>query len=280
MNPSLDKNLKLASKVIDNLKKRKSYVIIPSILDLVFLILIGVVLSFSLIHLEPIIQQNALNNQAPSLTADEGALLDYYEKQIDYGSQIIAVFSFFAIAALFLWLIFQGINWWMASKFIRKKFSKVMFSLNFFVFSLVSFILLVIIGIFYLDYTVKSRMGMYDIMPLVGINVFSIVFVFLISYFTSVAYGISSKYNIIDALKNTFIIGLKRWKDLLAYCAMIVLLFLLLNYLILPLIGWFITLIPMPELLAWTIYLVIGSAVIFPLFAWARIYLIEVIESK
>ena len=281
MKETINKNLKLASKTIDNLKKRKLYFILPSLMDFLFLFICGIVLINALAILEPIIEKNAAERQnIPEIGADESAMLAYYENQIEYGAQIIAVFSLFAIAAFVLWLIFQGINWWLASKLIRNKVRKLNFFFNFFVVSLIGFIFMVIIGIFYLDSSVKIRMGLYNLMPLLGINIFSIVFLFLVCYFASIGYAISSKYNILGVLKNIFIIGIKRAKDLMVYWFVFIILLFALNYLILPLVGWLVLLIPMPELIGWIIYLLIGCMMVFPIFAFARVYLINIIEKE
>lgn len=124
------------------------------------------------------------------------------------------VFKYIGLALLFGFLIWtgaKGIQWYLANKIVKKKVPWTTYAVKFCAinaFWMFAFVIITVFGINLLDYTVFSAF------PLFGENFvvnLTFAFLFVLSYFAFISYCLPPK----PVFKQTFRLGIKKWRTLL-----------------------------------------------------------------
>ena len=196
---------------------------------------------------------------------------DFIDKQpqfVEHYFVIAEYFVYIMLTAYACWMIFQGVNWWLANRASGNKENFWRYCLKFFLLNIiVLFILTIIIYI-------PIFISMIDVFAFLTIItqffarlVFYIAFAVLV-YFAGIAYALIAKHALLRSLKQAFIIGFTRWKELVpAYIIDFVVLYALV----------FIILFFRESFLA---MFLITILLFLPTAFWIRILIAEIVNKK
>jgi hypothetical protein len=155
-----------------------------------------------------------MSEQVQAIGASEGlpelAVLSSPEFASAYHALLKYIGIFFA-GSFLIWLVCKGFVWLLAHKTVEKRTPLVPFALKFAgmtLFWLVAFLALAIVVINLFDYT------LFGVLPLIGrasANVLAVGMFWALAYFVFISYALVPK----SAFKNTFVLGVKCWKELL-----------------------------------------------------------------
>lgn len=255
------------------LKENPSYLAVPVMIDIVFLFLVGFLGSYLASKSMPYFESFANINMAATAinTVDNSEMSGFLQQSAEkmmLSSKIMAVFAEVVFTVFILWIVFQGINWFLASKCVSKdtKFKK--YFLNFSANSFLWFIANVIIWVFFINISFKNVVSSAGISQSL-INLLFIALFLVWTYFLFVGYAISYKYSLMESLKKILVIGINDFKEIISAYIILVVLFLLANFL-LRLFGS----------ISFAALIISGIIIVLPLIAFARVYLVKVFESK
>jgi len=268
----LKNNIKTLKESFDLGKKNINYIVVPILIDIIFLLLVGAAGSFVLEKAIPYLEEFAeINVNAPSLTsmtdAEFTAFLEQSAEKTYLSNQAFNVFLKFIGIIFLLWVIFQGLNWFLASKCVNNKTSYKRFMLNFSIISLISLVLSSLIAFLLVSLAVQNIMSQNYFANTFIVNVLTVIFTTIILFFLFVSYSISHKYKLKELLKKTFAIGLKEFKKIIIAYTTLIILFFIVNYLMqLAYLGGAAALLS------------VGMLILMPIIALSRIYLIKTLN--
>jgi hypothetical protein len=266
-------------KTINNIKQslttvktKPFYLFAQIVLDLLFLVLIGVfgnmILSKSIPFLEKMAVLNQGTQTVTSLASDEASAMIIQQTQmLSLLSKVLGVFIKFIAVVFILWIILQGLNWFLAVRSDRK-ISLKKYLLKFSIISLISTILIVILTLLFVNFSIKNLLTLTPIISQSLINNLMIAITIIIVYFTINAYSILDKHNLRTTIKRSFKVGVKNFKEIIIAYLILVILFTIANYIV-----------KLFALLGFTGLMISGIIVIMPLIAFSRIYLIKTINT-
>jgi len=245
------------------LRSKPFYLVVPAFLDLLFLFLLGFFGSIIGARAVPYFQRIAEIQQGTFLrdiaASDPTAFAQTGTEIALYTASLLQLFSLIMIMTLVLWIIFQGINWYLASSVVSKVSWK-KYVLNFFLLSVVVSIILFILVILFFQAQFQQA--------LVGGSNLKIPFVItliVLSYFLFIGYALAGKYNFHILLKEIFVKGVKNFVPYVSMYVVAGVLMLIAHYII--------KLLALSGIMAFM--LVIGSVIVFPLLAFIRVYIIR-----
>jgi hypothetical protein len=261
-------------KTFDLVKKEPFYIAVPSLIDIMFLLVLGYVGNFFLItKAAPLLERIAeikIGSSVASVEEYATAVMSQQSEIFPLAMQVMGIFFQLALSILILWIVFQGVNWYLASKFDNKKVKVWKFFKNFTVATIVIAIFEFIIALFYYNLTLKNVLGNNSPIVQLVVNSISIIALVVLYYFALINYSICYKYSLkkLELCKKTIIIGVKRFKDISLAILVLVLMFLILNYAV-----------KVVSLISVNLMLVTGVILVFPLIAFSRMYLIKIINK-
>ncbi len=266
--------MKLLNYQINNLKqsfelltKSPIYLAVPILIDIIFLLAIGFVGSIFTTKALPYLERLATLQTTPLTTNDASALITQQTQIASLLTNIIIVFLQIILAVFALWIIFQGINWFLAVKCVKKKANLKKYSLNFIIINIICVLLTAIIAKFFFEITLKNLLTSTPIVSQSLINIITILILIIILYFLFIGYAISYKYNLKDFLKNIFKIGVKDFKKIILAYITLIILFFIANYIV-KLFS-----------LSFASMIIAGVIILMPLITFSRIYLIKILEQ-
>jgi hypothetical protein len=183
----------------------------------------------------------------------------------DAYAQLLKYIGIFVVSAFIVWLVCKGIVWFLAHKTAREKpVPAGMFALKFFgmtCFWFLMFAITTVIAINIIDYATTS------VFPLIGIkvaNVISILLYWALAYFMFISYSLVPH----NVFRQTFILGIKEWKELLPAH-------------ILGTIVIILSVIIPAFLVRINLYLILAFSVLvaLPAIAWARVLWITAVHK-
>ncbi len=200
---------------------------------------------------------------AESETVQELATLQSPEFLTAY-HELVKYIGWFFVGAFAVWLVGKGLVWLLAHKSVEKKVPIGPFALRFFgmtLFWFFSFIALTLIALNVLDY---SLFGVFPLIGKAGANLIVVFLYWVLAYFVFISYSIVPR----PALKQAFVLGVKRWKELL------------LVHIIGSLIFFVATTVP-AHLVKVQIYLSLTFIVFIalPMIAWARVFWVTAVQK-
>jgi hypothetical protein len=265
-------------KILNNIKQslttvktKPFYLFTQIVFDLLFLILIGVfgnmILSKSIPFLEKMAVLNQGTQTVTSLASDEASAMIIQQTQmLSLLSKVLGVFIKFIAVVFILWIILQGLNWFLAVRADRNTSLK-KYLLKFSMISLITTILLIILTIIFVNISIRNILTLTPIISQSLINNLMIALTIIIFYFTINAYSILDRHNIRTTIKKSFKIGIKEFKEIISTYLIIVILFIITNYIV-----------KLFALLGFTGLMISGIVVVMPLIAFSRIYLINTMD--
>ncbi len=247
------------------LTKSPFYLVFPILLDIIFLFLVGFVGSIFTTKAIPYLQSLAtLQTQA----TDTSAMIAQQTQLASTLTNIILILLQILLAVFVLWTIFQGINWFLATKCVKKKVNIKKYSINFLTLNIILAILIAIIAKFFFEITLKNLLTSTPIVSQSLVNTIAIIISIILLYFLFIGYSISYKYKLKEFLKNIFKTGIKDFKKITTTYLIIIILFWVANYIV-KLFS-----------LDFKSAMIAGIILLMPLITFSRIYLIKTIEKN
>lgn len=123
---------------------------------------------------------------------------------------ILGLLGLFFVLLLANWMIFQGINWWIANSMTKKKVPFAAYAWKFITFTLFWFVCLIALLVAFITLT---NYASFSVLPLIGQSVVQwafFIFLALIGYFAAISYSIIPE----KAWKKTWNLGLFRAKQI------------------------------------------------------------------
>ncbi len=252
-------------------KEGPFYLVVPALIDLLFLFIFFIGYNFFLSSImDRIISLLMLTGKAfQGLTQNEISL-NILSNQQQMNSLIINIgFWIFGLVVLsyLLYCIFQGASWFIAHKIFKIKTKPVDYIKRFFAVNFVWYVMVVIISYFYVKaviYTqvlrIPSNLGI--------INIFSVILLIVICYFAFISYVLIKKHGFIDSIKKSFSLGIKEFPTIASMYVLFILGFIIIDFILRLLFMININLM-----------IIVGIILIFPVIAYMRLAIISVIES-
>ena len=251
--------------------KNPIYLLVPVLIDLLFLLSIGAAGSYILAKAIPFLERFATMNTASldinSLSnSDMSSFISQTAEKTFLSNQVLIIFAEFAIVLLVLLIVFQGLNWLLAAKLIKNKISLKNHFLNFSISSLIGFIMALIAAILLFRTMLGNLLNQNNIMANFIVNILFLIVSSLLFYFLFIAYSISGSYKTLDFLKKVFSLGIKDFKNIISAYFLLIIIFMIASCII--------RLFTNPILI-----FAYGIIIIMPLLAFSRTYLIKIIEK-
>ncbi|TKJ17593.1 hypothetical protein CEE44_03605 [Candidatus Woesearchaeota archaeon B3_Woes] len=247
------------------LTKSPFYLAIPILLDLIFLFLVGFIGSIFTTKAIPYLQNLATIQSTPA--ADTSAMIAQQTQLASALTHIVLILLQIVLVVFILWTIFQGINWFLATKCVKKKVNIKKYSLNFLTLNIIWIILIAILAKFFFEITLKNLLTSTPIVSQSLVNAIGIIISIILLYFLFIGYSISYKYKLKEFLKNIFKIGIKDFKIIIAYLIIVV-------------SFWIAKFIVQLFSLSFASTIIAGIIILMPLITFYRIYLIKTIEKN
>ncbi len=251
------------------LKQSPLYIAVSALIDTVFLLVLGFVGSFLTSKAIPHLQQIAVLNQGPSpitsiANSDPSAVLSQQVQMMTLLSKVLSIFAVVILIFIILWIIFQGLNWFLANKCIKNKVDFKKYFLNFSIVTIIGSLLTAIIGILFFNVKIRTLLSLNPLINQSLINTIAILLLIIVLYFLFTGYAISHKYNLKDLVKNMFVLGVKDFKKIILSYLMLAILFFMANHLI-----------ALFSQISFGAMIISGIIIILPLIALSRVYLIK-----
>ena len=135
--------------------------------------------------------------------------------------ELVRYISIFFGAALLIWLAGKGITWFLAHKTVEKKTPAVIFATKFLGMTLLWFVIFILLTIGALQVLDYSLFGVFPLVNKATANIFIVFVYWLLAYFVFISYALLPR----KVLKQTFVLGVKFWKELLPVHAVTSLIF-------------------------------------------------------
>ncbi len=247
------------------LTKSPFYLAVPILIDIIFLFLVGFIGSIFTTKAIPYLQNLATIQSTPA--TDTSAMIAQQTQLASTLTHIILILLQIILAVFALWIIFQGINWFLAIKCVKKKVDIKKYSLNFITLNIIWVIIIAIIAKFFFEITLKNLLTTTQIVSQSLINIITIIISIILLYFLFIGYSTSYKYKLKEFLKNIFKTGIKDFKKITT------------TYLIIIILFWIAKYIVKLFSLSFTSMIIAGIIIIMPLITFSRIYLIKILEQ-
>ncbi len=246
------------------------------LIDILFIFSIGYIVAEiyakMIEHLVPMVEiMQQSEAQIGNLITSQIDLINVLSQKalfMDHYISVIFLAGLFIVLVYALYNIFQGINWFIANKIANKKAVLCRFLARFSFVNFVWFILLVLVGIFFVKFFMSTSTSMSPVVSSQFIVYTSIFMIAIVVYFALISYSLINKLGLFKALKNTFLIGYKKFRNIFSIYLIIIILFVITD-LILRLIY---KIHP-------TVMFIAGLFTVLPLITFARVYLIESMEK-
>jgi hypothetical protein len=255
------------------LKKNPFYLVLPILLDIIFLLSIGFSGNYLTKQAMPFferyaalqsmqLQANLINTNNPT------EFLNINAEIMQVFTKIVSIFAKVILAIVVLWIIFQGLNWILASKATKKKISYLKFYRNF---SILTFLWLIFFGTisaFFIKFTARSALTQSILLSSPIVNLITIFFLIITTYLLFIGYSNCYQNKLKEVFIKIYKIGFIKFKSTIPAFLIIFILFLIINF-VLKLLS---SLNP-------SITIVIGMFLIMPLLSFSRVYLINCLEK-
>jgi hypothetical protein len=125
--------------------------------------------------------------------------------------QLLTYVLLFFVGAFAVWTVGKGLTWYLSHKTVEKKVPAGMFALKFIgmsAFWFAAFMLITVVALSLFDYV------LFGVFPLIGkatANAFIVLLYWVLAYFVFISYALVPH----KTFKNTFRLGILRWKELL-----------------------------------------------------------------
>jgi hypothetical protein len=264
-----ENQIKTLKESFELLKKNPVYLVVPVLVEMIFLFLLGFFGSLILNKSVPYLQQIAeirMSSGGTSLDDYGSSMLMQQMQLTPLVSKVLVIFAQLALFILVIWIIFKGINWFLAARCVDNKVSLKKYFPNFAFVTISGFVLFLIIGIFYYYANLKSVLSINAPFIQYFINMTTIVLCLIASYFLFISTAICHKYKIKEICRITMKKGIKDFKKIITAYIMIVILFIIANYIV--------------KLLSFRFEAMLVAGVIFvlPLIGYSRVFLIKTIS--
>jgi len=245
------------------IKSKKYYILYPVIVDLLFILSYGSVLGFFIGNIQE--KAVALIETGKSILYSGGLI-----KGLLTNNQVISIVLStlgFMITTYIQYCIFQGVTWRFARKFVEEHVHFFSYLKKFFLVNIFWFFWFFIVEI--LDYV--RRLLVYLRGEELTTTLFSgllLFFIFVIIYFAFISYALINRYKIVEAVKKSFSLGIKKINFFLLMHLIIFLVFLIINLLLI--LTFKVNLILM---------VIVGIVLVSPAYTWARVFLSLIVNE-
>lgn len=237
--------------------RKRSYILWPVIIDVLFILSFG----FSAGYFISNIQEKAVALlQTGESILYSGGLIKGLLSNNETISIILSTVGLI-ITIYIQYCIFQGLSWRFARKFVEQKVNILRYVKKFFLINIFWFLLFIIVEL--LDY-IGRLLGYLRGQTLGESFFFNIIIflLFLIGYFAFISYALITKYKIIEAIKKSFSIGIRKIKSILLMYLIIAVMFLIVNLLLVLIYN-----------VNYMLMIVVGFMTVSPAYTWARVFL-------
>ena len=273
MKRTIKNHIKIMKGLFLSVKKKPLFIAVPVLIDLVFLLCVGFVGRFVLMKSVPHLEKIAfLNINAPPIPnvvgGDPSAFLAHHAEMMGLLTKVLIIFGEVLFSLFLLWIVFQGINWFLAVKSVEKKANLKKYFLNFLLVSLVGGGLIAFIWYLFFQISLKNAARTIPIVSGFALNVGALFLVAVVAYFVFIGYSLGHKYKGSLLIKNMFQLGVREFKEVILGFAFLIFLFVIAN-----------TITKLFGLLGFGAMLVSGVVIIMPLIAFSRIFLVRVVKE-
>lgn len=251
--------------------KKPFYIIVPSIIDLLFLFVFFIVYYFLFENImNKVISLLMLTGKTLQGLTQTDITLNVLSNQQQMNSLIINIgFWIFGLAALtyVIYCLFQGINWFIAHKIFKIKINFKEYIKRFFAVNFIWYVITLIIIYFYVKAVIytqvlrnPSNLGM--------VSTFSVILLVVLCYFAFISYVLIKKHGFIDAIKKSFSLGTKEFQTIVPMYVLLILGFALIDILLRLLF-----------MINTTLMVIVGIILIFPFITYSRLVIISVVGN-
>ncbi|MBW3004521.1 hypothetical protein KY310_01705 [Candidatus Woesearchaeota archaeon] len=167
--------------------------------------------------------QDNFTVMSPALLKSQELLAPYH--------MIIKYAVVFILAAFLAWIIFKGLNWFIANRLIRKVKPKE-FAKRFIIHTILAFLCLIIIFIILMRLISYSSFSFLPLISDTGARVLALLLIWILAYFLAISYSTNL------SCKELTRAGIKHYKELVPAHLVIFIGFLLLSYLTVEVIKY------------------------------------------
>jgi hypothetical protein len=250
------------------IKKKKIYLIYPSLSDIFFLVFYGFILAGITGYVYAIgsfVSQNSgavLRSYAKSQN-----LIQFIINQPQIRHYVNRILLLIFVVYL-IYCFFQGISWKLSSDMRGKRIKFLAYMKQFYTLNISWFLIFMVYNVFSF-LTELGRTVMQRINPsgAVSSSIIPTAILIGIFYFTLISYTLIGKYGILKVLAKTFVIGVKKVRYILPMYLIIFLVFSILNLIM------FLTFKIHENLM-----IVTGILLVIPAVTWARVFISVVID--
>lgn len=252
---NLRKNLVVESffQSFKAIKNKKLYILYPVLIDLLFILGYGFVVGFFITN----IQEKAVDLiQTGKSILYSGGLL----KGLLTNDQTLSIILNVIVLMVLMYIqycIFQGITWRFAKKFVEKDVSFFSYLKKYFLVNIFWFLLFFLVQI--ADYARRLLVHLRG--EELNVTAFYYFLLFVIMYFAFISYTLITKYKIIEAIKRSFNLGIKKIRIFLLMYLIIFILFLIINLLLI-----------LASKINFTLMIILGILLAGPAYTWARVF--------
>ncbi len=250
----------------DLLRKSPFYMVVPALLDIVFLLIVGFFGSFLLSKSIPYLSNIANLNRGSILVEETSSFIAQQAEMLSLLGNVLSIFAKLAIVVFVLWLIFQGINWFLAAKCINGgKLSFKKYFLNFFVINILSALSFAGLLVLFFNITFKNSLSVNPFVSQTVINFIAFILLGVLLYFMFIGYALSGACDLKEICRKVVLVGVKCFKKVILIYFVLFLLFTMANFTI-KIFSF-----------SFPAILISGILIIMPLIAFSRVYLVKMI---
>lgn len=245
------------------LKNNPKYLIFSVIFDLLFFVIYGVVslVIFNIItDKSNILLQIASSNKDSinQLIAEGKNLFQAMMLQQGFSQSLKSIVLLFFVLMIFIYLvycIFQSLNWRITRNITGSKFRTGEFIKSFFKINMLWF------ALFYLGLLFERMIGIVLILSSKkqDTGIIALIIAVLIAYFAFISYALIGKKG---AVKQSFILGFKKFLIFVPMYAIIAIVFLIINYILL-----------FAQQTNYILMVILGFLLFLPALTWARVFI-------
>ncbi|MBI2546399.1 hypothetical protein HYV81_04420 [Candidatus Woesearchaeota archaeon] len=263
-------------ETLGHMAAHKSYILLPGIFDMLFFLIYGFITAPIWIKILEHVQAIAYvaqdrHAEISELVPTKGIIGAFAGDPTGYYLRnFLLLLLILSLIAYFLYCFFQGIAWFIAKKQANKGLAFYKFLWQFFRINILWYILFLLYYGTNIVYGYIAQRALRLNQPSSAALVYWSLFVYLIvlSYFAFISYGLLGKYRDWGTYRSSFSLGVLNIQYLLPLFLILTGIFITINYL-LQLVG---------SANQW-LALVLGFVLVIPALAFARLYLIKVVEE-
>lgn len=211
--------------------KNKGLFVLSCFIDAVFFLVLVGIHYFMLINVKghvmmfmDIMQENLANLAGENVTFVSPAMLKSAEL-VEVYHVLLKYALIFAFLLLVTWMIFKGLNWFIANRVVRK-IQFMDFARKFIIHTLLAFVCAILIFIIMMQLISYATSSYLPLVGETGARVISLFLIWLLAYFTAIAYALEPA-----TCKNITRSGFKHYKVLVPVHLFVFIGFILLSYL-------------------------------------------------